>query len=98
MTENTTVTVKLATVLARHTGDNKIIDCKLAGNHDLNDALDVLDKSYPGIKPLVCEDGKSITDSINIYVNGDNVRYLKGLETPLKQDDIVNIIPAAAAG
>ena len=49
-------------------------------------------------KAIVCQAQQDIVDSINVYVNGDNVRYLQGLRTPLKDGDMINIIPAAAAG
>ena len=70
----------------------------MTGNKDLAAVLDDLDGKFSGIKLMIFKDGLEIIDSINVYVNGDNVRYLQGLKTPLKQGDIVNIIPAAAAG
>ncbi len=98
MTDDYHITVKLATVLAKHTDSQKVHECDLTGNKDLASVLDNLDGKFPGIKSVICKDGLEIVDSINVYMNGDNVRYLHGMGTPLKQGDIVNIIPAAAAG
>ena len=98
MPQGNTLTVKLATALSCHTGNQKVIDCSLMGDDTLDSLLNALDGQFPGIKVMICKDGAGITDSINVYVNGDNVRYLMGMETPLKQGDVVNIIPAAAAG
>jgi molybdopterin synthase sulfur carrier subunit len=60
--------------------------------------IDVLDAAMPGIRSVVIDPAGGIADSINIYVNGDNIRYLQGVETVLADGDKVNIIPAAAAG
>ncbi len=98
MMDDNNITVKFATVLAKHTDNQKVHECRLTGNKDLSSVLDDLDGTFSGIKSMICKDCLEIVDSINVYVNGDNVRYLQGLETPLKQGDIVNIIPAAAAG
>ena len=98
MADDNKITVKLATALACHTGNQKAVDCRLTGQKDLASVLEALDENFPGIRSVICGDGDGIVDSINVYVNGDNVRYLQGLETPLKPGDAVNIIPAAAAG
>jgi molybdopterin synthase sulfur carrier subunit len=93
-----TVLVKLASVLARHTSNQKEIGCRLTGGDTLQSLLQNLDDRFPGIKILICTNDIDIVDHINVYVNGDNVRYLQGMMTPLSQGDVVNIIPAAAAG
>lgn len=98
MTEQPNLTVKLATALARYTGNQKVIGCRLTENENLNTLLDNLDGRFKGLRAVICSDGPDIVDSINVYVNGDNVRYLQGLRTPLKDGDVINIIPAAAAG
>jgi len=93
-----TVMVKLASILARHTGNQKEIGYRLTGGDTLQSMLQDLDDRFPGIKTLIYTNDIDIVDSINVYVNGDNVRYLQGMKTPLKQGDVINIIPAAAAG
>lgn len=98
MPEEHAVTVKLATALSRHTDNRKVIGCRLPGGGTLDRLLDDLDRQFPGIKGMICDDGGHILDGINVYVNGDNVRYLQGIETALKPGDMVNVIPAAAAG
>lgn len=90
--------MKLATALACHTGNEKEIFCQPEGSRDLAVVLEHLDGRFPGFKAIICPGTEDIADSINIYVNGDNVRYLKGLQTPLEEGDVINIIPAAAAG
>jgi sulfur-carrier protein len=60
--------------------------------------IDALDTQMPGVRSVVFDSAGAIADSINIYVNGENIRYLQGAGTILADGDKVNIIPAAAAG
>jgi len=98
MIENQDLTIKLATALARYADNQKVVGYRLAGNENLDDLLDNLDGRFAGIRAVICNDGSDIADGINVYVNGDNVRDLKGIKTPLQRGDVINIIPAAAAG
>jgi len=93
------ITIKLAKALTRFTDNNKTINYELGEeNLDLGSLLALLDKEYDGLKEALCENGPEIVDSINIYVNGENVRYIAGLRTAIHDGDQINIIPAAAAG
>jgi molybdopterin synthase sulfur carrier subunit len=92
------ISVRLAAALARYANNNKVINCDLNDGDTLLDLVNALGKEYPGLKRVLCPGGGEIADSINIYVNGENVRYLKGLDTILKEGIDVNIIPSAAAG
>lgn len=92
------ITFTLSKAFADYTNGQKRISSRLCGPQNLVSALSTLDREYPGIKATLCDLQGRITDSVNIYVNGDNVRYLDGLDTVLKQGDVINIIPAAAAG
>ncbi len=40
----------------------------------------------------------SLKRFVNVYVNGEDVRYLKGLETPIPRDATVDLLPAIAGG
>ncbi len=60
-------------------------------------ALEGLEASYPGFRARIFEDGE-LKHYVNVYVNGEEVRALAGLQTPLKDGDEVAIIPALAGG
>ena len=93
------VTIRLTKAIARHfTDDNKIIRWKLQEKDYLVSVIAALDKRFPGLKGVLQGEDGDIFDGINIYVNGENVRYLAGWNTPLKHADVISIIPAAAAG
>jgi len=59
--------------------------------------IEHLDKKYPGIGERISEGGK-IRRFVNIYVNEEDIRFLKNEETPVKDGDVVSIVPAIAGG
>lgn len=60
--------------------------------------VDYLEARYPGFKGrLIGEDG-DLQGFVNVYVNDQDVRFLQGLDTPLKDGDTVSILPAVAGG
>lgn len=61
------------------------------------DIINELDKKYPGLAERICQDGK-IRRFINVYVNEEDVRFLQGEETLVKDGDEVSIVPAIAGG
>ncbi len=57
-----------------------------------------LEKKFPGMKDRLCDETGKIRRFINIYVNEQDIRFLKNETTPLKDGDEVSIIPAIAGG
>jgi molybdopterin converting factor small subunit len=51
----------------------------------------------PELRDSVIEDG-DIKEFVNVYVNGEEVSHLDGLETHLAADDLIRVIPAASGG
>ncbi len=70
----------------------------VASGVDVKGLIDDLGKNYPGIKDRICDDTGKIRRFINIYVNEEDVRFLQGDATNLKDGDEVSIIPAIAGG
>ena len=64
----------------------------------LQDCLNGLEAEYPGLKERICDEGGEIRRFVNIYVNGEDVRFLEGLSTVLEAGDEVSIVPAVAGG
>jgi sulfur-carrier protein len=88
-------TVKLPTILRKFTSNEARVSAKGA---TLRDVLGDLETRYPGItKNVLAEDG-GLHRFINVYVNDEDVRYLGSLETEVKDDDTVSILPAVAGG
>lgn len=57
-----------------------------------------LNAAYPGIKDRLYDESGKLRRYINIYVNAEDVRFLKGDATPVKDGDEVSIVPAIAGG
>lgn len=90
------VTVRIPTPLRRLTAERDTIIAD--GGGSLADCIEMLESSYPGLKERLCDEAGELRRFINIYVNGEDVRFLQGLSTPLKPGDEVSIVPAVAGG
>jgi molybdopterin synthase sulfur carrier subunit len=66
--------------------------------HGLDALLDAMDAAYPGITERLRREDGTLRRTLNIYVNGENIRFLQGLDTPLRDGDEVSIVPAIAGG
>ncbi len=57
-----------------------------------------LDTRYPGIKDRICDEGGQVRRFVNVFVNGEDIRFLQHLDTPVKPTDELSIVPAIAGG
>jgi molybdopterin synthase sulfur carrier subunit len=62
------------------------------------DLIKGLERDYPGMGNRLTDDGGNLRRFINIYVNGEDIRFLQSADTPLKEGDEVSIVPAIAGG
>ena len=74
------------------------IDIVTSDAPTLAEAVDRLEADYPGIKDRIVGDDGEIRRFVNIYVNGEDVRFLDNLATKLNAKDEVSIVPAVAGG
>jgi MoaD family protein len=89
------ITVKIPTPLRPITGGQS--ELKLEGA-TVGDVLKKLDSQYKGFGERVLDDGMHVKRFINVFVNEDNIRDKKNLETELKNGDTVSILPSIAGG
>lgn len=59
--------------------------------------IDALERAHPGLRDRLLDD-KGIRRFVNVYLGDEDVRFLQGLDTPLKAGDELSIIPAIAGG
>jgi molybdopterin synthase sulfur carrier subunit len=64
----------------------------------VGDLIAGLEQQYPGLRDRLVEENGELRRFINIYVNEEDIRFLQGAETALKQGDEVAIVPAIAGG
>jgi molybdopterin synthase sulfur carrier subunit len=57
-----------------------------------------LDEHYPGMKDRICDETGAVRRFVNIFVNGEDIRFLQQLDTPVKTGDELSIVPAIAGG
>lgn len=60
--------------------------------------IEALEVSHPGLKDRLCDEKGELRRFVNIYVNEEDIRFLKGKDTVLKDGDEVSIVPAIAGG
>ena len=64
----------------------------------VQEVLDNLDSKYPGIRSSVCDEKGSLRRFINIYLDGEDVRFLENLSTPVTDGAEIAIVPAISGG
>jgi molybdopterin synthase sulfur carrier subunit len=89
------VTLKIPTPLRKMT--NGVSDVQVAGAN-LSECIGDLEGQFPGIKERLINDAGELHRFVNIYVNGEDIRFLEGLKTSIKENDEVSIVPAVAGG
>ena len=90
-----TVIVRIPTPLRKLTEDKDVV----AGEGEtLRECIDGLENRYPGMKERLCDETGELRRFVNIYVNGEDVRFADGVNTRLQGGDEVSIVPAVAGG
>jgi molybdopterin synthase sulfur carrier subunit len=64
----------------------------------VGELIENLERQFPGLRDRLVADGGELRRFINIYVNQEDVRFLQGKRTALKDGDEVSIVPAIAGG
>jgi molybdopterin synthase sulfur carrier subunit len=89
------VKVRIPTPLRGLTGEQDVV----AGEEGtLAMCIDGLETSFPGIKERICDETGELRRFVNVYINGEDVRFMEGLGSSLKAGDEVSIVPAVAGG
>lgn len=57
-----------------------------------------LERQFPGLRDRLVDEGGELRRFVNIYVNEEDIRFLQGQGTVLKEGDQVAIVPAIAGG
>ena len=64
----------------------------------IQELVENLEKAYPGIKERICDGQGNLRRFVNLYLNDEDVRFLKDLQTELHDGDGLSIVPAIAGG
>jgi molybdopterin synthase sulfur carrier subunit len=89
------ITVRVPAPLQKLTQNQEVVKASAA---NIKELIDDLENNFPGIKERICDEKGKVRKFINIYVNGEDVRFLQQDQTTLQEGDEVSIIPAIAGG
>ena len=87
--------IRIPTPLRRVTNGQEVVDVNGA---TVEEGLDDLEARFPGVKERIIDPSGELHRFVNIYVNGEDVRFLDGLATALSEGDEISIVPAVAGG
>jgi MoaD family protein len=88
------VSVKIPTQLRAATDGEAVAE---VDGETVGEVLDALYDRYSELRARIAEDG-GLRRFINVYVGGEDIRFLAGLDTPVSDGDEVTILPAVAGG
>ena len=89
------VKVKIPTPLRKLTSNQSEVE---VSGDTVDTVISHMETSYPGIKDRICDESGDVRRFINIYVNEEDIRFLEGENTAVKDGDEISIIPAIAGG
>ena len=92
------IEVRIPTILRSYTGGAKSVE----GSGDtLADLIADLDQRYDGLQDRLVDDSadaRGLRRFVNVYLNDEDVRFLGGLDAPVRDGDTVTVLPAVAGG
>jgi molybdopterin synthase sulfur carrier subunit len=89
------LTIAIPTPLRRVTGDAHTVEVPPG---TIAEIIQSLESQYPGFRARLCEESGELRRFINIYVDGEDVRFLDNLATRVQDGAEVSIVPAIAGG
>ena len=89
------IKVRVPTALQKITKNEGEVEVQ---GSNVDEIFEDMSVRFPGLKERLYDEAGEIRRFINIYVNDEDIRFLKGAKTALKDGDEVSIIPAIAGG
>lgn len=89
------VKVRIPAPLRKLTNDQPVVEVE---GKTIQDLLANLDQKHPGLKERICDESGQVRRFVNIFVNGEDIRFKDGAKTSVAEGAEVSIIPAIAGG
>jgi len=89
------IRVRVPTPLRKFTGGSDEI---AAAGASVKDVIDDLERNHPGMRERLLDEKGEMRRFVNIYLNGDDIRFLEALNSKVKDGDDISIVPAIAGG
>ncbi len=87
--------VRIPAPLRKLTQDKAVVE---VDGKTIQELLNSLDKNYPGLKDRICDESGQIRRFVNVFINGEDIRFKDGPNTSVAEGAEVSIIPAIAGG
>ena len=87
--------VRIPTPLRRVTNGQDKVDAEGA---TLREIIESMESQFPGIKARICDDEGNLRNFVNVFVNGEDVRFMDGVDSATSDGDEISIVPAVAGG
>lgn len=89
------VTVRIPTPLRNLTKNQETV---AASGATVKAVLEQVQAEFPGLKERLCDSNGTLRRFVNVFLNGEDIRFANGPDTPVKDGDELSIIPAIAGG
>ena len=89
------ILVRIPTPLRRVTNGQAKVEIDAS---NLGEIIENLELEFPGFKERLVDEEGELRYFVNIYLNGEDVRFLEGMGTSTKMGDEISIVPAVAGG
>ena len=89
------VNVRIPSVLRNLTAGQEVIAVEAV---DVEAALNAVEAAYPGIKARLCDDQGKLRRFVNVFVGEEDIRFLDGQKSAVKDGELIDIVPAIAGG
>lgn len=87
------VTVQIPTAL-KPCADN--LDTLSVSGRSVGEVVAELTRTHTGLRIRLCTEEGALREFVNVYINDEDVRYLQGPDTPVRDGDVITIVPAVA--
>jgi sulfur-carrier protein len=92
------ISVNVSGHLKDYTGKKRQLEVPGSSINTVAELVEYLNKLFPGIKDRVFDDQEITRQYVNIFVNGEDIRFSQNESTKLKEGDKVHILPSVAGG
>lgn len=82
----------------RQAAGTKMMDVEVTSDTTIRDVLLEVTRRYPVLEKSIWKGQDELTELVHVFINGENIRHLAGLDTTLKEKDHIDIFPPVVGG
>jgi sulfur-carrier protein len=82
----------------RQAAGTKMMDVDISTVTTIGDILIEVTRKYPVLDQYIWKNAGELSEHVHVFINGENIRRMTGLETAVKPDDHVDIFPPLVGG